>query len=201
MKKPALALMWAALVLASVLFCIAIVDRPLADFAASHAFRIRGSRFVIGAPGLLLGVALVLPILSWRSHQKHPGVGRRNLASLCSISVLWTAAAVELVLKRVFGRLGPTSWLDYHKYGFHWLRGQKAALQSMPSGEMALLTAAIGIFWVIYPRWRWLYILILGAEGVGLIWLKWHFASDVIAGAAVGALGAVLALQLGQKRT
>jgi len=201
MKKRALALMWAALVLASILFCIALVDRPLADFAASHAFRIRGSRFIIGAPGLLLGVALVLPILSWRSRQKQGEAGRRNIASLCSISVLWAAAAVELVLKRIFGRPSPGSWLYHHEYTFHWFGGRKAELQTMPSGEMALLTAAIGIFWVIYPRWRWLYILILGAEAVGLVWLNWHFASDVIAGAAVGALGAILALQLGQKRT
>jgi len=44
MKKRALALMWAALVLASILFCIALVDRPLAILLllTPFEFEVRG---------------------------------------------------------------------------------------------------------------------------------------------------------------
>ena len=183
-----------ALVVAAILFCIAIVDRPLADFVASHPTRIRGLRFVIGAPELLLGLALVAPIIGWK--QRRSPVGWDTIAASCSISIVWTAVVVELVLKRVFGRSGPTSWTGHQEFAFHWLRGRQAELQSMPSGEAAILSAFFAVLWVLLPRWRWLYIFIGSVEAIGLIGLNWHFVSDVIAGVAIGVVGAGAALRL-----
>ena len=193
MKRQCRAAIWAGLVTGAVLICIVLVDRPLADFAASHPVRIPGMRFILGAPGLLVGLALIGPLANWRV--LNAATGWRKVSLLCSSSVLWTAATVEFVLKPLFGRSGPVSWLQYHEFAFHWFQGRQAQLRSMPSGEAALLTAVLAILWVTYPRYRWVYALIGTAEAVALVWLSWHFASDVIAGAAVGALGAGLALR------
>ena len=176
------------LVIGTVLFFIALVDRPLAAFAAAHRVHVRGLQFVIGIPGLLLGVALAVPIVGWIFRMLAPGW--RRIVVPCSSAIIWTGAAVELVLKPIFGRTGPFNWLDHNQYAFHWLRGRIPQWQSMPSGEAAILGATFGVLWIVLPRWRWAYVLVGGLEALGLVWFQWHFASDVIAGAAVGILGA-----------
>lgn len=185
-------LVYPAALVGAILVSIAGIDRPLAEFAASHPLRIHGLQRIVGLPGLLLGLALIVPFLNWKFISS---AGSKRAASLFSISVLWTAATVEFFLKRVFGRSAPSRWLDQHEFAFHWFRGRQADLESMPSGEGAVLVAALAVLWVTYPRFRLAYLIIGGAEAIGLVWLNWHFASDVIAGAAVGALGAVLAVR------
>lgn len=182
------------LVIGTILFFIALVDRPLAVFASAHRVHVRGLQFVIGIPGLLLGVALAVPIVGWIFRMSAPGWW--GIVVPCSNAIIWTGAAVELVLKPVFGRTGPHSWLDHNQYAFHWLRGRIPQWQSMPSGEVAILGATFGVLWIVLPRWRWAYVLVGGIEALGLVWFQWHFASDVIAGAALGILGAALALKL-----
>lgn len=59
--------------------------------------------------------------------------------------------------------------------------------------------AAIGILWVHYPRWRWLYAASFLVEGSVLVILRWHFASDVIAGGLIGLAGAALTLRYADK--
>ena len=181
---------WAIVVLGATLICMVVVDRPLAELAASHQLHLRGIQFVIGMPGLLLGLALIAPMLN----QKMPNPALKHLILLCSQAIIWTAAAVELVLKRIFGRAGPYEWLGHGDFSFHWFRGSVRPWQSMPSGEAALLAAAIGVLWVALPRWRWFYIGVGVLEAVGLVWLNWHFMSDVVAGAGFGIVGAGLAV-------
>jgi membrane-associated phospholipid phosphatase len=188
---------WVVVVLGTILFSIYIVDRPLAEFAAFHRLHIRGIKFLIGIPGLLLGAALVVPIVG--RILRVPASGWWIVATACSSAILWTAAAVELVLKPVFGRSGPYSWLEQNEFAFHWLRGRATEFQSMPSGEAAVLTATLAVFWVTSPRWRWVYLLIGGLEAISLVWFNWHFASDVVAGAAIGAVGAALAVSCAEK--
>jgi len=183
---------WTIVVLGAILFCIELVDRPLAEFAALHPVHVRGIKYLIGVPGLLLGLALVVPIVG--RILRLSTSGWRGVAEPCGMAIVWTAAAVELVLKPIFGRSGPLSWLEHNQFAFHWFGGRTAELQSMPSGEAAILAAAIGVLWVALPRWRWAYLVIGGLEAVSLVWFNWHFASDVVAGAAVGALGAALAV-------
>ena len=183
---------WAVVVLGVILCCIHLIDRPLAEFAADHRFHVRGIQFLIGIPGLLLGVALVVPIVGWILRVSASGWWR--VVTPCSKAIVWTAAAVELALKPVFGRSGPLSWLDHFEFTFHWFGGRAAEVQSMPSGEAAILAATIGVFWVTLPRWRWAYLLIGSLEAMALVWFNWHFASDVVAGAAIGIAGAALAV-------
>jgi membrane-associated phospholipid phosphatase len=183
----------AGLALAAIPLCILVADRPLTEFLVVRP--LPGLSYLVRLPRLFFLVALVAPFFSrWLSSAVNPASWKRG-ALLLSVSVLWSMAVVELVLKRVAGRLGPLSWLRYHQYGFHWFAGRSLRFQSFPSGEAALLMAAIGILWVIYPKARWLYVLAFVIETIALITLQWHFLSDVIAGGLVGACGATLAFR------
>lgn len=186
---------WLVVAFGATLLCICVVDRPLAEFAATHRVHVRGIQFLIGMPGLLLGAALVVPVL--RRTLRTSQDGWWKIVTPCSNAIVWTAAAVELALKPVLGRSGPFSWLEHNEFAFHWLAGRSVGLGSMPSGEAAILAAALGVLWVMLPGLRWAYLLIGGLEAVSLVWFNWHFASDVIAGAAIGAVGAILALSRG----
>jgi membrane-associated phospholipid phosphatase len=43
------------------------------------------------------------------------------------------------------------------------------------------------VLWICYPRWRPLYALVVAAVVVGLIGADFHFLSDIVAGAFLGA--------------
>jgi membrane-associated phospholipid phosphatase len=42
------------------------------------------------------------------------------------------------------------------------------------------------VLWIVYPKWRPLYALVVLVVAVGLIGANYHFLSDVIAGGFVG---------------
>lgn len=183
----------AGLALAAIPLSILLVDRPLTEFLVAHP--LPGLAFLVRLPRLFFLLALVAPFFAPQlSRTGDPASWRRALL-LISVSVLWSMAVVELLLKRIAGRLGPLFWIRDHAYGFHLFAGRSPRFQSFPSGEAALLMAVIGILWVIYPKARWLYVLAFMVESVALVTLEWHFLSDVIAGGLIGACGAALAFR------
>ncbi|MGH6828227.1 MAG: hypothetical protein ACREFW_04890 [Rhizomicrobium sp.] len=107
-KHGARAWRWPLVAVALLLvpFCIRFVDRPLADLLGRPT---RGLALVAIAPRLLLVMAIMAPFLP---AILSGGRGKRTVG-LVSLSVLWTAVVVELVLKRLAGRLGPVSWLEH----------------------------------------------------------------------------------------
>ncbi len=111
---------------------------------------------------------------------------------LCSLSLVM-GEAVKNQLKLLFGRTWPETWVGNnlsfirdHVYGFNWLHGG-AGYGSFPSGHMTATCAVLAVLWLCYPRLRPAYALAALAVAVGLIGADFHFFSDVIAGAFVGA--------------
>ena len=190
MRSRTLRWLMVGLALAAIPICILLVDRPLTDFLVSHP--LPGLSRVVWLPRLFFLTALLAPFLLLTST---PAASRGRALRLLSFSALWSIALVELVLKRVTGRLGPLFWVRYHQYGFHWFAGRSPRFQSFPSGEATLLMAGIGILWLLYPKARWLYVALMLIESVALVTLQWHFLSDVIAGGLVGVSGAALAFR------
>jgi membrane-associated phospholipid phosphatase len=101
---------------------------------------------------------------------------------------------IKSLLKGVFGRTWPTSWLgdnpsliDNGVYGFYPFHFDKA-YGSFPSGHAAAVLAVISILWLSLPRWRWLYALAGIALCAALVVLNYHFVGDVIAGAMLGSI-------------
>jgi membrane-associated phospholipid phosphatase len=118
---------------------------------------------------------------------------------LSDISILLTRMIV-LSLKFIFGR----TWPQYHDpslipdgvYGFHFFH-DGLAFGSFPSGHMASICALFAVIWICYPRFRGIYAACVIAVAGALIIGNYHFLSDVIAGAFVGASIAVLIVSAG----
>jgi membrane-associated phospholipid phosphatase len=118
---------------------------------------------------------------------------------LSDISVVLTRTVV-LSLKFIFGR----TWPQYHDpslipdgaYGFHFFH-DGLAFGSFPSGHMASICALFVVLWICYPRFRGIYAACVVAVAGALIVGNYHFLSDVIAGAFVGASIASLIVSIG----
>jgi membrane-associated phospholipid phosphatase len=110
-----------------------------------------------------------------------------------SISLLVTVAALA-VLKIVFGRYWPETWIDGNPsligngaYGFHPFH-YGVAYGSFPSGHTARTLSVVSVVWICYPWWRWACVLVAGAVVVGLIGMDYHFVGDTIGGAFLGGM-------------
>lgn len=172
------------------------LDRPIALWVHTHiGFGHHGVLHRFGRyPDPLIPLAVVVfLVLGLRA------VVLRSLPSnfqaaafICSLAVLATEA-IKDELKVVFGRTWPESWAGSNPsyirdgvYGFNFMHSG-TAFQSFPSGHMAAACAVVGVLWIWYPRWRWLYMAAVVAVGLVLIGANSHFLSDAIAGAFLGA--------------
>jgi membrane-associated phospholipid phosphatase len=135
---------------------------------------------------IVIFVSVGLLALSGRPLAKIPAT-----ALLCSVSVI-VAEATKNQLKFVFGRTWPDTWIQNNPsfihdgvYGFNPFHGGPGYM-SFPSGHLSQTCAVISVLWIIYPKWRALYALVVLAVVVGLVGANYHFLSDIIAGAFVG---------------
>ena len=145
---------------------------------------------------LFLALAALPPMLT--------GVSQRVLAAIMvRIGFLFTAIAVPslfvTIVKRMIGRARPLvgGSLDPFLFSpFVW----RVEYAGMPSGHATTAFAALVAFGTLWPRARtaWLiYALLIAASRVVV---TAHYPSDVVAGAMVGIVGAVLVRHYFAKR-
>ena len=137
--------------------------------------------------GLLLiaGTVALLPSLSLMT---------RGALAAASIKVGYMFAAIGLtgladtVIKRIIGRVRPSDLGAFAYEPLSW----RSEYASFPSGHTANVFATLVAVGLIFPRARpalWVYALVIAASRViGTA----HFLSDVVAGAAFGAFGAIV---------
>ena len=171
------------------------LDRPIASFVHAH-FRYSHREVVDELshfPNPLILLAGVLAaFLGLRIIFGRPLSQHQANTFVCSLAVIFTEL-VKNMLKFIFGRTWPETWVDDNPsfirdgvYGFHFMHGG-SAYQSFPSGHMAATCTVISVLWIRYPRFRWLYLIAGLLISAGLVGANYHFLSDVIAGAFVGA--------------
>jgi membrane-associated phospholipid phosphatase len=145
---------------------------------------------------VLVPVALLLAAMACLAS---PGLNRTSQRVLAAIAVrlgfLFAAIAlpglVFTVLKRLIGRARPLVEGGADPFIYRPL-GWNVEYASLPSGHATdafAIAVAVGALW---PRARpimWAYALLIA---VSRVVLTAHFPSDVVAGAVVGALGALL---------
>jgi membrane-associated phospholipid phosphatase len=194
------------LTVVAVIICYLWLDRPLALFVHSRAAHRETFDRLTHIPDLLIPlaatafVALGLWVLAGRPMSKAVAV-----AALCSISLIVTET-IKNGLKFAFGRLWPDTWVQNNPsfihdgaYGFNFFHGG-GGYASFPSGHTAATCALISVLWILYPKLRSLYALIVLAVAVGLIGANYHFLSDVIAGGFVGSSTGWMTVALWQAR-
>ena len=114
-------------------------------------------------------------------------------------TVLPIAYLVKTLIKPVFGRTNPRSWLlDNQPLQFHWF---KYWASSFPSGHMIVFTALGTAIIIHYPQYRIPVLIFLFLLGAALVGTDYHFLSDVIAGTYLGAVTTYSAWILMKKRT
>ena len=147
-----------------------------------------------GKSGWFLWPAAILVVTA--AALARPALGR--LANLMILSLvvrlefvffaIGIPALTVSIVKRLIGRARPSDWGPFHYVPFSW-RPDYAAL---PSGHSTAAFAAAFAIGAIWPRARvpmWIYA---GVIAVSRVAVHAHFPSDVIAGAFVGVLGAIL---------
>jgi membrane-associated phospholipid phosphatase len=140
---------------------------------------------------VVLAIAMLFGCGGWKlaGRELQPWTG---VPLQCSWALMWGLSTAE-VLKRALGRADTEMWTGEYAggphlgvYGFHLLHGVQG-YQSFPSGTTAATASALGVLWILAPRQRWIWIVILAFVAGALIITNGHFVSDVIAGGFLGA--------------
>jgi undecaprenyl-diphosphatase len=95
---------------------------------------------------------------------------------------------VVTIVKRLIGRVRPSELGPYAYMPFSW----RSDYASLPSGHTTAAFATLVAFGSLFPRLRpylWTFAVLIAASRVVV---SSHFISDTIAGAACGALGAIV---------
>lgn len=182
--------------------CYFFVDRQVALFVHDHRnSRPVGLEAVTHGPeiaGLLtaaiLGILMVRrargPLLRW------------EIALFAACISLIVAEQFRLSLEFVFGRYWPATWTNNNPsliedgaYGFHPFHSGPW-YGSFPSGHTARTLGAMSVFWIAYPRWRWLWAVPPVLIPVSLVGMNYHFVGDTVAGGFVGAIVGTYAANL-----
>jgi len=185
-------------------FSVVFIDQPLAQFFAQEGYlplRQLSARLTDvgeGAP------YFALAILTWLLGRFFPQfVNSRNqlpkAEKLRALGIFWlkTLIAVGFVLhlfKFVFGRLRPHMTDDFQAFSFdhfsfhwHW--------QSMPSGHSQVMFVVGTLLASLWPRRKSLFYGLAFMIAFTRVVLQQHFLSDILVGALIGHVGAVLMIQ------
>ena len=110
------------------------------------------------------------------------------------------AGLVTSLLKCLIGRARPVQLDQFGLYGFHPWNWTEARWHSLPSGEATTAFAVAAALIVLFPRWQiafWLFALVMAASRV---MVNAHYLSDIVAGAVVGSLTALVVAAQFRKR-
>lgn len=189
-RRWILALGVVALLIATMIW----VDRPWAWFAFRNFHDSRGPFIVMTrlvdvleffATLILIGAGLLFLCA------KH--LGGRGIAALRVALALFVALGVKEVLKLAFGRAWPETWVGNNPslisndvFGFFPFHGG-AGFASFPSGHETVVCAVAACLWVLVPRFRPIWAVGPIVVALGLLGADYHFVSDVLAGAVLGA--------------
>jgi membrane-associated phospholipid phosphatase len=194
LRRLALALAACAVLVA---LCYFLVDRPVAFFVHQRGIeRSTLLEWLTHLPMFLNALAALLVVLGVIRAAWGPFTRLERTAFAASLSLI-VAIALEYYLKFLCGRYWPETWVDNNPsligsgaYGFHPFHFGEA-YGSFPSGHTTRACAFVGVFWVAYPRWRWLCGLGVAAVVVGLVGRNYHFVGDTVGGAFLGGLTAM----------
>jgi membrane-associated phospholipid phosphatase len=178
-RRPA-ALALLLLVLGAALLFDGFVTASIPRFKNPILNAVVGTINPIGSGVTLLIVCVALAVVSRR-------LRRPRLHDAACISALAFASAglIEFSLKHLVGRPRPGAAL-----ASAGLLGPSFApdIDSFPSGHATSVFAVATVFAAYYPRLRWPLYALAAAIALGRVYLARHYVSDIIAGAALGAI-------------
>jgi membrane-associated phospholipid phosphatase len=187
----------AVLAICAVALAMRFVDAPVLEFAAGlppwlvdWAYEVtdfgRSGWILVPLGTLIILIALFAsPALDYMSRATLAMVVARLGYVFIAVGL---PGLVSTVVKRWIGRVRPSAAGPFAYEPFSW----QPDYASFPSGHATTAFAALVAFGAVFPRSRpvlWAYALLIAASRVVV---SAHYPSDVIAGAAFGAFGALL---------
>jgi undecaprenyl-diphosphatase len=134
---------------------------------------------------LIAGTVLLLPSLR---HMTRGALAAATVKVGYMFVAIGLTGLADTIIKRIIGRVRPSDLGAFAYEPLSW----RSEYASFPSGHTANVFATLVAVGLIFPRARpalWVYALVIAASRViGSA----HFVSDVIAGAAFGAFGAIV---------
>lgn len=192
----------AALVLLAIVVIAIAGDAALAVYARNLPSAVRAAGRIVTTLGdslyifLLSAIGMVVPLLM-RGGQ---GAYRARDAALAHIAgrsaFVFAVAAfsgiLAQVLKHLIGRARPRLFDEFGAFHFVW-PGYPSVYASFPSGHTITAFAcamAIGFF---LPRWRLPLFALAALIGASRVVVGAHYPTDVVGGAVIGVLSALIA--------
>jgi membrane-associated phospholipid phosphatase len=185
-------------------FCvlaITLLDQPvLCFFARHHLAQEAPVEFPLYLATLLVPLgAGAIPVCGLTRLRRRPVPQLARALMLAGFAVLSALVVTHALFKPLFGRSTIAAYFaavpryDFHLFGGTWE-------SSFPSGHAVIITAFLSVFWILYPRWRVFYAGAAMIVLLGLAVVRWHFVSDIAAGAFVGCLAGPVTLALWRRR-
>lgn len=183
----------------TVLLSIRYADIPVAlFFQRLMRWNPRWRSYTSHLPDLLTAFVVAGTVLSWSGWGLSQRRGRAHAAEFLRLTgtALPASYFVKEALKFVFARTDTRAWLAHRaSYGFHWLQGGHV-YGAFPSGHMTVFTAFFTALWLYYDCLRPLCFGALALLAIALVATDYHYLSDVVAGAYIGAMVTLAARSL-----
>jgi len=185
-----------AIAVCAVVLSMRFLDAPGYEFAAGLPLWLVDIAYEItdfGLSGWILApVGSLIVLIALLASPALDRVSRAVLAiTVARLGYVFVAVGlpglVSSVVKRWIGRVRPSAAGPFAYEPFSW----RPEYASFPSGHATTAFAALMAIGIIFPRARpalWIYALLIAASRV---MVSAHYPSDVIAGAAFGAFGAL----------
>jgi undecaprenyl-diphosphatase len=187
----------AALAICAVVLSMLFLDAPAHEFASGLPTWLIDDAYEItdfGRSGwILVPLGVLIIMIALFASRTLEAMSRALLAAVVvRLGFVFIAVSlpgiVSTLSKRWIGRVRPSAAGPFAYQPFSW----RPEYASFPSGHATTAFAALVAFGLVFPRSRpvlWLYALLIAASRVIV---SAHYPSDVIAGGAFGAFGALL---------
>ncbi|MEW6449661.1 MAG: phosphatase PAP2 family protein [Pseudomonadota bacterium] len=190
---------WAALAVAAIAAAMLLLDPPLLGLEQRLPYGfVQAFEYItdLGLSGWFLWpTGILLLAMGMTDSPDMPRIMRGVMASIAvRLGFVFTAIAVPglfvAIVKRLIGRERP--WVGNHDIWTYRPFGWQVDYASFPSGHSSTAfsaAVAIGAIWPAARPYMWLYAVVIACSRVIV---SAHHPSDVVAGAIVGGLGALL---------
>lgn len=177
------------------------VDQKLALYLSTHidskTVDLSTALSLIATPKLWTLIGLIGFAVFWvLYHQNRLFTLRKSILYISSSIIL--AQTIGTFIKYMLGRARPILFLQEHFYGFHPFTFDRF-YHSTPSGHSLSIFAVACMTYLLFRRLGWLAFLVAIMVAVTRVILNEHFLSDVVLGAYLGGLSAVLAYSVLQQ--
>ncbi|HTM54401.1 MAG TPA: phosphatase PAP2 family protein [Pirellulales bacterium] len=174
--------------------CYAWIDRPVAFYVHDQGIeKIPAFKWLTYPPPLLQTWSPAILVLAALRRSRGP-LAHWQFVLVVSCLSLIVADGFRASLGDLCGRYWPETWFNDNPsligtgtYGFHPFQAGDD-IGSFPSGHAARILGFISVWWIAMPASRILLAVASLPMLVSLVAMDYHFVSDVIAGAVLGAI-------------